>query len=132
MNTFALSFAAPVGVIDRVHGHTADCRPDSHPALAACFAYLHVHVVFVADCADGCVALFKDHPHFAWRELKRNVISFFGGNQRPAAGRAHNLASLSEGKLHIVNRKAKGNVFQRKGVPDFDGDVRSADYLGVY
>jgi len=121
-----------MGVIDRVHCHTADRRPDPHPALASGFTYLHVHVVFVADCADGGIALFKDHPHFAGGELECNVIPFLGRNQRPDAGGTDNLASLPEGKFHVVNRKTQGDVLQRKGVPGFDGGVRPADYPGVY
>ena len=46
-------FASPHRVIDGVHRHAPDMRPPSQPALPARLTQADVHVVGVADHADG-------------------------------------------------------------------------------
>src|SRR5690606_10177338 len=68
--TLRFALTTTVGVIDRVHHHTADGRADAEPATAAGLPERLVLVVAVADFTDGGAALGVDEAELAGRHLE--------------------------------------------------------------
>src|SRR5436190_10503629 len=71
-----LALATTHRVIDWVHDHAADGRTDPAPTAAAGFTGRHVHVLDVADLADGRVALLVNLANLAGGQLDQRVTSF--------------------------------------------------------
>ncbi len=63
--TGATTFATAMGMIHRIHRYTADGRPDSSPALRACFTQLAQIVFIVTDFADSGSTVDKYASHLA-------------------------------------------------------------------
>jgi hypothetical protein len=62
--TFALTLTATHRVIDWVHYHTTNVRTDTQPAATTRFAGRNIHVVGIANLANGRKAIFVDAAHF--------------------------------------------------------------------
>src|SRR4030042_1566982 len=60
-----LALAAAVRVVDGVHGSSSHLRPAVQPPAAARLAERHVHVVLVAQLAEGGIAAPVDEAHLA-------------------------------------------------------------------
>src|SRR5690606_19234029 len=76
--TLRFALATTVGVIDRVHRHTADGRANAEPATTAGLTERLVAVIAVADLADRGAALRVHEAELAGRHLERRFAVLDG------------------------------------------------------
>src|SRR5205807_1383267 len=112
------ALAAAHRVADRVHRRAAVVRLAAHVALAAGLADADVHVVGVADRADGRPALGADAAHLAGGQGDLGPTALAGGERGLGAGAAAQLAAAAGLHLHVVNRHAQRHLPQRQAVAD--------------
>jgi hypothetical protein len=82
-------------MIDRIHHHAAHMRASSLPARPSRFAARHVHVIDIADLANGRVTGFVDTPDFSRRQFYQAVSAFAVVQRRLLTSAARNLAAPS-------------------------------------
>src|SRR5260221_9504741 len=109
-----------VGVVEGVHGHAAHRGAEAAPAHLARLAPVLVLVVDVADLADGRAAAHVDAAHLAAGHAQRRVLAFAGQQLGAGAGAAHQLATLAQGQLDVVDGRAKRDLLQRHRVARTD------------
>src|SRR5829696_2396225 len=97
------AFAAPVRVVDRVHGDAAIVRALAEPAVAAGLADRAVHVVRVRHRPDGAEALAVNLALLARVQAQRDVTLVAGDNLGVGPGRAGKRAALADLELDIVD-----------------------------
>src|ERR1700678_3325639 len=124
-----LALAATHGVIDVVHDHAADMRATALPAGAASLAALDVHVIDIADLADGGVAGFLNPADFATGHLDEGITGFAVIENDELTGGAGDLAAATGGDFHVVDRGAEGDGAKGKSVAEIGGDVVAGDDL---
>src|SRR5215207_4455654 len=73
------AFTTTVRVVDGVHAHAADGRTDAEPARAAGLAADDVHMVHIADLADGGVAPGQNLADLTGEQLHQRVVAFHVG-----------------------------------------------------
>src|SRR5205807_3910210 len=95
--------AAAHRVADRVHRRAAVVRLAAHVALAAGLAEADVHVLGVADDADGGPALGADAAHLTGRQRDLRPFAFASGDRRARAGAAAELPAVARLELDVVN-----------------------------
>src|SRR5271166_6177742 len=100
-------------VIDGVHGGSPHMRPTAQPPLPPRLAQADVHVIGVADHADGRPAGGRDPADLAGGEGELGPVSFAGRQDRAHAGRPAELASTAGLHLDVVDRKPGGDPGQR-------------------
>ncbi len=110
------AFTTTVGVIDRVHGHTANGRADTHPAFAAGFAEVDVHVVRVGHGTDCREAGLVDHAHFAGLQTDLSVTFRTAHELSVGPCGAGQLAALAGLELDIVDDRPDRHGAKRHGV----------------
>src|SRR5713101_4079531 len=120
-----LAFAAPHGMVDRIHHRSTNRRPEALPAHAARLADGHVLVVEVADLADRGHAVELDLPHLARRQLEVGVVALFGQElgERPRA--PAELAALARLQLDVVHERTERNIPDRQRVAREDVSLRA-------
>src|SRR5690606_9664490 len=114
---FAL--APAVGVIDRVHTHAAHGRADAAPAGAARFAGDDIHMIGVADLADGGVAADVDLADFAGRQLHQGVVPFAVAEDGGLTGGTGDFTTAAGDQLDVVDVRAERDGGQGQRVADF-------------
>src|SRR5271166_5960975 len=100
-------------VIDGVHGGSPHMRPTAQPPLPPRLAQADVHVIGVADHADGRPAGGRDPADLAGGEGELGPVSLAGGQGRAHAGRPAELASTAGLHFDVVDRKPGGDLGQR-------------------
>lgn len=80
--SLGLAFAAPMGMIDGIHGDAALMRQTSEPPRAAGLTNDDVLVVDVGHLTDGRPAIQTHHSHFAGGKPKLRDRAFFGDQLR--------------------------------------------------
>src|SRR3954454_14767872 len=123
------ALAAAHRVIDRVHRRAAVVRLAAHVPLAAGLAERHVHVLGVADDADGTAALAADAADLAGGQRELRPLAFTGAEGRRAAGAAGELAAVAGLHLDVVDRHAQRDLAQRQAVADARLGVLAAHQL---
>ena len=63
-------------VINRIHRHTASLRANTEPTRTTSFSTDHIHVLYVSNLANGCIALFIDAAQFARSHLDESISAF--------------------------------------------------------
>ena len=126
MNTLASSFTAAMRMIHRIHGHTTNRGPDSHPAFPSGLSDLDIHVIFVTHCSYCGVTLLKYHPHFPGGEFKGNIVALFGSNQCALSRGTGHLAAFAKNEFDIMHIEAQRNIFQRQGITGFNRRIGTA------
>src|SRR5690606_16435943 len=102
-----LAFATTVRVVDGVHAHAAAGRAGALPAGASSLAGHFVHVVAVADGADGAEAVFVEAADFTGRHLDQRPSAFAVGEDGLLTSGAGDLAAIARDQLDVVNRGAE-------------------------
>jgi hypothetical protein len=119
-STGSLAFTTTVGVVDRVHGHTADGRADALPAVTAGLAPVDVRLLGVADLADRCAAAHVDVADFTGGQTQLGETAFLGDELDRRTGGAGHLGAAAWAELHSVDDRTNGDVTQRKVVAGLD------------
>src|SRR5690606_32651051 len=101
--TLGLALTATVGVIDRVHGDTADTGTTAEPAFAAGLAERQIHVLAVAHLADRRAALRVDQADLARRKLELGVTTVDTDELHRGAGRTRDLRALARKQFDTVD-----------------------------
>src|SRR5690606_19429707 len=123
-----LAFAAAVGMVHRVHGHTAYMGSSPQVPGTSGFADDHVLVLHVAHLADGGTAGLQHHSKLTGRKPDCGVFPFFGHELGSGARGPNPLAALARLQLDVVDDRAHGNVLQRQGVARLDVGPRARFY----
>ena len=126
---FAPSLAASVRVIDRIHYGASHGGADSEPAGPARLAQPLVHMLVVADGADGRHALAEYHPELARRQLENDIVALLGRNQGAGARGAGELSALAQRELDVVDGDADRNRLEGQGVARLYRGSRPGDDL---
>ncbi len=87
--------------------HTTDGRADALPAGAAGLAGGFVHVVAVADLADGAEAAVVEAADFTGRHLHQGPAAIAVGQDGELAGGAGDLAAVARDELDVVDRRCR-------------------------
>src|SRR5690606_31822367 len=118
--TAGAAFAAAVGVVDGVHGHTADRRANAHVTLAAGLAEVLVRMVGVRDRAHRRHAFLADHAKLARREADLRVAAVTADELRVGAGGARQFAALARLQLDVVGDPTDRHARERHRVARHD------------
>src|SRR6516165_12716531 len=102
--TLRAAFAAAHRMRHRVHRRSAIVRPTPSPTLSSRLAERDIHVVGVAENADGRAAFGTHAPHFAAGERQLRPLPFTGRKRGTAPGAAANLPAAAGLHLHIMDR----------------------------
>src|SRR5690606_15428554 len=121
-----------VRVVEGVHRHTADRRADAHPAGAASFAGNLVHVVAVADLADGAEAGVVEAADLTGRHLDESPAAVAVGKNGLLAGGTGDLAAGSRDELDVVDGGSERDAAERHRVAGFGGDFLTSDDGGSH
>src|SRR5262249_242195 len=119
----ALTLAAAVRVVDRVHRDAADDRPPPFPAHAAGFAPVDVGLLGVAHLSNGCPAAHIDATNLAPGHAQRRVAPLLAEKPEARAGRTGQLRAAAGPQLDGVDQRARGDVAQRQVVARLDVGV---------
>ena len=79
------SFTAAHRMVDRVLNNAADMRTETEMTFLAGFAHGSVHVIEIADLADGGLAVEVDHADFTAGQFDLSIIAVFGAAQASVA-----------------------------------------------
>src|SRR5262245_22453031 len=123
------ALAATHRVTHRVHRRAAVVRLATQPALAARLAEADVHVVGVADGADGRPARRADAAHLARWQRDLRPLPLSGGQGRRRSGGAAQLSAVAGLHLQVVDRHAERDLPQWQTVTDARLGVLAADDL---
>ena len=93
--SFRFALAAAHRVIDRVHDHAAHMRSAALPAGPSCFAARDVHMIDVADLADGREAVLVNAADFARRHFHQRIAGFAVAKRRLLTGTARDLSATA-------------------------------------
>src|SRR5215207_8436078 len=123
------AFAAPVRVVDRVHGDAAIVRALAEPPVAAGLADRDVHVVRVRHRANRREAAAMDEALLARVQADRDVALVARDDLGVGPGRAGQGAAFPELELDVVDDRAHGHVADRHGVARLNVDLIAGDDL---
>src|SRR6478672_8776162 len=118
--TGGLTLTTTVGVVDRVHGHTAHGRALALPAHPAGLAPVDVRLLGVAHLADRGAAAQVDVADLARRQSQLRVRTVLGDQLDAGTGRAGDLGPAPGPQLDGVHHGADRDVAQRQAVPRLD------------
>src|SRR5436305_3600516 len=112
-------------MIDRVHRHASDARTPTTPARAPCFATRHIHMIDVADLANGRISVFVNTADLAGGQFHQRVTPFAVVQCRLLAGAPRNLAATSRSQFNVVDVSAEWNRAKRQRVSEVGRDILS-------
>src|SRR5947207_13711020 len=112
-------------MIDRVHRHASDARTPTTPARAPCFATRHIHMINVADLANGRISVFVNTADLAGGQFHQRVTPFAVVQCRLLAGAPRNLAATSRSEFNVVDVSAERNRAKRQRVSEVGRDILS-------
>src|ERR1044072_5394843 len=98
--TGGLALTTTVGVVNRVHRHTANGRADAQPALAAGLAPVDVALLGVADLADRGAAALVDQADLTGRHAEVGHRALLREQLHGGTGGAGELGARPPTKLH--------------------------------
>src|SRR5690606_2053847 len=115
------AFTTTVGVIDRVHGNTANSGAHAPPAGGASLAQRAQVVLAVGHFANGGTTLGRHLAHLAAAQTQGGVLAFPCNQLHRSTGAAGDLGALARLHLDAVDLGAHRNIAQRQTVADLDG-----------
>ena len=98
-----LAFATTVRVVNGVHRHTTNSWTNALPAGAARFAGGFVHVIAVADLADGAEATIIEAADFTGRHFHERPAAIAVGEHGELSGGAGDFAAIAGDEFDVVN-----------------------------
>lgn len=127
-----LPFTSTHGMIDRVHGHTANMGPLAQPAVPARLTKFLAAMLRIADLTNAGTAQLVESAHLSRGQLDQNMITFFGHELGRRTGTANQLRPLADFHLHVVNNGTKWNIGHGQTVTGFDIDSFTGRNLIAY
>ncbi|EGJ76809.1 putative 50S ribosomal protein L2 [Streptomyces sp. Tu6071] len=118
--TGGLALTTTVGVVNRVHRHTANGRAHAQPALAAGLAPVDVRLLGVADLTDGGAAARVHHADLAGRHAEGRHGALASEQLHGGTGGAGELRAATGTELDRVDRGTDRDVTQRQVVAGLD------------
>src|SRR4029079_18682572 len=118
--TGGLALTTTVGVVNRVHRHTADGRADAQPALAAGLAPVDVALLGVADLADRGAAALVDQADLTGRHAEVGHRALLREQLHGGTGGAGELGAATGTELDRVDRGTDRDVAERQVVARLD------------
>src|ERR1700688_3692883 len=97
------AFAAAVRMVYRVHGDAAVMRLAAEPAIWTGLADRDIHVVWIADRADGGGAAAVSQALLARVQTNNHVVMVAADELGIGAGGTRELTALADLQLHIVD-----------------------------
>src|SRR3989344_5051284 len=117
------SFTTSVWVVNRVHGSTADCRADAHPARTSCLSDLNETALLISNCTDGCIAEVGDLADFCGRKFQLCVSGVVRNNFCIVAGGACKACACTELELDVVYEGARRDAAERHAVARLNRNI---------
>src|SRR3954462_15404311 len=118
--TGGLALTTTVGVVNRVHRHTANGRADAQPALAAGLAPVDVALLGVADLADRGAAALVDQADLTGGHTKVGHGALLRQQLHGGTGGAGELGAATGTDLDRVDRGTDRDVAERQVVARLD------------
>src|ERR1700758_2819128 len=112
-------------MIDGVHYHAAHMRSSTSPASAPRFAARNVHMINVANLANGREAVLMNPANFPRRHFHERVPGFQCSKRRLLSGAARDLTATSRSQFNVVNICAERNGMKRERIPQVRSNVIS-------
>ena len=101
------AFTAPHGMVDRVHGDTADRGAFPLPAVSACLSDGLVLMLEIPDLPDGGATAHVNHSHFPARQSQGRVLAFARHQLRSRPGRSDELGAFFRLQFDRVHDRAQ-------------------------
>jgi hypothetical protein len=112
-----------MGVIDRVHGNTANRWTNTTPASCPGFTKLPRAMLIISNNTDRGAAGYMNFPHFARAQPQLRVVTFTRHQLCRGAGRSRNLPALARAHFNIVHDATHRDLTQRHTVTGPDGCI---------
>src|SRR5690554_717195 len=109
-----------MGVVDGVHGHTANGGTHTAPALRTGFTQRPQTVLTVGHLAQRGTAVGRHLAHLARTQAQGSVLPFAGDQLDRGAGAARQLSTFARLHLHTVDGAAHGDIAQRQRIAHLD------------
>src|SRR5262245_12705632 len=113
------AFAATHRMADWIHTRSAVVRPSPHPSLASGFSQTDVHVIGVADRADGGATIGADPANLTRWESNLRPSAFTGCQGGTGTGAAAKLTTTARLHLQVMYGHAQRDDLERQAVADF-------------
>ena len=107
--TFALALTTTHRMIDWVHDHAADVGTTTQMTCASGFPAGHIHVIDVANLADGRISLNVDAADLTGWHLHQSVITFTVVKDDLLTGRPRDLTTSARHQLDVMDTRSKRN-----------------------
>lgn len=127
---FGTTFTTTVRVIDWVHTHTTDGWANAEPTGATSFAADHIHVLRVADDADGGVAISVNLTDFTGGQFHEGVVAFAVVQGDGLTSSAGNATTAADDEFHIVDARSERDVAEWQCVSEIRSGFRAGAELG--
>jgi hypothetical protein len=118
--TRTLAFTASHGMINRVHGHTANVRPFALPTAPAGFSQLLAFMLCIADLPNTGPAFLMETPHFTGGQFYQNIVAFLGHQLGRSTGASYKLGALAYFHLNIMNDGTQWDVPHGQTISSLD------------
>src|SRR5574341_897935 len=100
-----LPFAAPVGMVNRVHGDPPVVGPPSEPAAPPGLPDGNVLMIGIANLSHGGHAFNVDGPHFSRGKPDMGIVALLCHDLRAVARAPDKLPSPSGGQFDVVDHR---------------------------
>ncbi len=115
-----LAFTAAHGMINRVHGHTANMGTFALPSCPARFTQFLAFMLGIADLADTGPAFLMKPTHFTGGQFYQNIFAFLGHQLGGSAGASYQLGALAYFHFNIMDDGAQRDITHGETVSCLD------------
>src|SRR3989338_2758704 len=122
----SLAFAAAMRVIDRVHDHATNSRPDAAPAHRTSFTNRAQAVLRITHLTQSRLTIDMHLANLAGAQAQLRVGAFTRQKLHGCAGRARQLCALTGQHFDTVYGRTNRYVAQRQCITRFDRCFRAA------
>ena len=128
--TRGLALTTTVGVVDRVHGHTAHGRANTFPAHPTSLAPVDVGLLRVAHLADRGAAPDIDHPSLTRGHPQGGQLALASQQLDPRTSGAGQFGAAARAQFHGVDGGADRDIAQRQIIAGTDVSAFSGLHPG--
>ena len=128
-STRTLSFTTTHGMINRIHGDTANMGPFSYPSGATGLAKFLALMLAIPYLTDTCTTKPVKFSHFPRRQSDQNVLSFLGHQLCRRSCTPNKLGSFPNFHLDIMDDGTQRYICHRQAVSWLNINVISCHNL---
>src|SRR6185369_6476393 len=105
-------------------------RSPALPASTSCFAARHVHMIDIANLANGREAILMDPPNLARRHFYQGISRFQCSKRRLLPGTPRHLAAAAWSQFYVVNIRAQRNRAKRQRISQIRRNIIPGNNTG--